>query len=90
MPKYLVERSLPGITGEQLKAAASRAKATAAQMTENGTPVRYLRSIFIPGEEKCYCLFDGPSPDVVGEVNETAQVPFERIFEAEQVVAEDV
>ncbi len=90
MPKYLVERSLPGITGEQLKAAASRAKVTSAQMAEDGTPVRYLRSIFIPGEEKFYCLFDGPSSEVVGEANEAAEIPFERIFEAEQVAAEDV
>ena len=30
-----------------------------------GTPVRYMRSIFIPGEDKCYCRFEGESADTV-------------------------
>ena len=65
MPKYMVERHLPGITSDQLSAAAARAKAATAQMGEEGTPIRYLRSTFVPSEEKCYCLFDGPSADAV-------------------------
>lgn len=90
MPRYLVERHLPGITGDQLKMAASRAKKTTSEMTAQGTPVRYLRSIFIPAEEKCFCLFDGPSPEAVEEANRRAQIPFERVVEAQHVAAEEV
>ena len=46
MPNYMVERYLPNITLDQLAAAATRAKHTTAQMTQDGTPIRYLRSIF--------------------------------------------
>ena len=90
MPKYMVERYLPRITPEQLTAAATRAKITTAEMTQEGTPIRYLRSIFIPGEDKCFCLFDGPSPDAVREANERANIPFERVVEALQIASEDL
>ena len=78
----MVERHLPGITGDELAAAAARAKSTTAQMSEQGTPVRYLRSTFVPGEEKCYCLFDGPSAAAVEEANKQAEIPYERVTEA--------
>lgn len=90
MSKFLVERYLPGITPEQLGAAAGAAKSTTAAMTQNGTPVQYLRSTFIPGEEKCYCLFEGPSADVVKAANDQANLPYERIVEAMHIAAEDL
>ena len=90
MAKYVVERYLPGITPDQLTAAAGSAKSTTAQMTEEGTPVRYLRSTFIPGEEKCFCLFEGPSAEAVRTANDRAQLPYERIVEAMHLAAEDL
>ena len=90
MATYIVERSLPGITPEQLTAAAGAAKRTTAQMTDEGTPVRYLRSTFIPGEEKCFCLFEGPSAEAVRTANDRAQLPYERIVEAMHLAAEDL
>ncbi len=90
MPKYMVERHLPGITNEQLTAAAGRAKATTAQMTEEGTPVRYLRSTFIPGEDKCFCLFEGPSEDAVKQANDRAEIPYQRVVEAAHIASEDL
>ena len=90
MPNYMVERYLPNITLDQLAAAATRAKHTTAQMTQDGTPIRYLRSIFVPGEEKCFCLFEGPSPEAVKEANQRANIPFERIVESVQIASEDL
>lgn len=90
MSKFLVERYLPGVTPDQLGAAAGAAKETTASMTEEGTPVRYLRSTFIPGEDKCYCLFEGPSAEVVKTANERAQLPYERIVDAMHISSEDL
>ena len=90
MPHYLVERHLPGITSDELAAAAGRAKEVTAQMSQEGTPVRYLRSTFIPGEEKCFCLFEAPSSEVVRQANERAEIPLERIVEAMHIASEDV
>lgn len=90
MSEFIVERYLPGITPDQLTAAAGSAKSTTARMTEEGTPVRYLRSTFIPGEDKCFCLFEGPSADVVKTANDRAQLPYERIVDAMHLASEDL
>lgn len=90
MPLYYVERSLPGITPDELTAAATRAKTTTARMTQEGTPVRYLRSTFIPGEDKCYCLFEGPTPDVVEDANRQAEIPYDRVVDAMHIASEEL
>lgn len=90
MARYMVERHLPGFTNEQLPGAAGAAKSSTTQMAEEGTPIRYLRSTFVPGEEKCYCLFEGPSEDAVKEAQERAGLPYDRIVAAEFVTAEEV
>ena len=90
MAQYMVERHLPGITDEQLAAAAHAAKATTAEMSRTGTPVRYLRSTFVPGENKCYCLFEGASAQAVKEANDRAEFPYERIVEAKLLSSEDL
>ncbi|MCH8296897.1 MAG: DUF4242 domain-containing protein [Chloroflexi bacterium] len=90
MPQYVVERHLPNFTGEQVAAAAKRAKETTSEMTREGTPVRYLRSIFIPGEDKCYCLFEGESADLVRLANQRAELPVESISEALSITTEEI
>lgn len=90
MPKYVVERHLPGFDESQLAAAAASAKKTTAQMASEGIPIRYLRSTFMPGENKCFCLFEGPSAEAVRQANERAGLPLERIVEAVHVASEDL
>lgn len=82
MAVYMVDRSLPGITMEQLAGAQSAAIASAEKATTEGTPVRYIRSTFVPGEARCMCLFEAASADAVRDVNESAGLPFTRIVEA--------
>jgi hypothetical protein len=90
MPRYMVERYLPGFTNEQVVAAATSAKTTTVQMSNEGTPIRYFRSVFVPGEDKCFCMFEGPSADTVREANDRAGLPYERVVEAEFVASEDL
>ena len=90
MPCYMVERHLPGITQDQLIAAAGRAKQASARMTQEGAPVRYLRSTFVPADEKCYCLFEGSSKEAVEAAQTRAGIPFEHIEEAAFVTAEEL
>lgn len=79
---YMVERSLPGISNEQLAGAQQAAIRTADQFSQRGTPVRYLRSTFVPAESRCLCLFEAASSETVRQVNEAAGLPFTRIVEA--------
>jgi hypothetical protein len=82
MPVYMVERNLPGITMDQLAGAQKAAIETGKRMSAEGKPVRYIRSMFVPGEARCMCLFEAPNAHLVAEANETAKIPFVRIVEA--------
>ena len=79
---YMVERSLPGISNEQLAGAQQAAIRTADEFSRQGTPVRYLRSTFVPAESRCLCLFEAGSDEAVRQVNEAAGLPYTRIVEA--------
>lgn len=82
MPVFMADRELPGIEREQLAAAQQAAIRTSEEFTARGRPVRYIRSTFVPGENRCMCLFEAATPELVREVNEAAQIPFTRIIEA--------
>ncbi len=82
MTVYMVERDLPGITTDQLAAAQKAAIEKGQEMTAEGKEVRYIRSIFVPGESKCMCMFEAANPEIVKQLNEEAQIPFTEIKEA--------
>jgi hypothetical protein len=79
---YMVDRDLPGFTSAQLLALQQTAIAACRRFTAQGRPIQYLRSMFVPGESRCMCLFAAPEPTLVRMVNEAAQLPFTRIVEA--------
>jgi Nickel responsive protein SCO4226-like len=79
---YLVERYLPGASGDDVAAAAARVQAAAEQLTAEGVSIRYLGGTFIPADETFFCEFEAPSEDVVEWANERANVPYARILPA--------
>ena len=85
MTLYMVDRYLPGITQEDLVALQRAAIATSERYTGEGTPVRYVRSIFVPSESHCLSLFEAVNAKIVQQVNEVAQWPFTRIVLAVEV-----
>lgn len=82
MSVYMVQRSLKGISMEQLGAAQKAAIAKAGEMTKAGRPVQYLRTTFVPSEGCCMCLFEAGSAADVEQLNREAQIPFDRVVEA--------
>lgn len=81
MSTFAVQRTLTGITMDQLGDAQKAAIDTSSEFTSKGTPVRYIRSNFYPGDAHCTCIFEAESADAVRQVNETANLPFDRIEE---------
>ena len=90
MSVFVVERHLPGITPDTLTGAGLRAKSCAAEMTDEGQPVRWIRSYFLPESECTHCYFEAADAAVVKEVNERAQIPFEAIHEVQELTPEAV
>jgi len=82
MQVYLVERSLKGIAMDQLAAAQQRAIQTAQQMSAQGTPIRYIRSTFVPETGECNCLFAAEDAQEVKTLNQRANIPFEKVVAA--------
>jgi hypothetical protein len=82
MRVYLVDRDLPGVTVEGLRAMQQAAERASTQFRTAHTPVRYLRSVFIPGEARCMCLFEAADEAIVAAVNGAAQLPYTRIVPA--------
>ncbi|HUB96958.1 MAG TPA: nickel-binding protein [Stellaceae bacterium] len=82
MTVYMVERNLPGIEMSALAAAQQAAIRQATAMRDQGTPVRYIRSTFLPSEGLCMCLFEAESADTVRRLNDAANIPYQRVVEA--------
>ena len=85
MPVYMVDRNLPGITKEQLAGAQKAAIETSRTFTAQGKNVRYIRSMFLPEEARCMCMFEAPNPQLVREVNDAAKLPYTRVVEAKDL-----
>jgi hypothetical protein len=51
-------------------------------LEQQGTPVRYLRSIFVPEDETCYLLFEAASVEAVREAAQLAGLPFAHVAAA--------
>jgi hypothetical protein len=82
MEVYAVERRLLGITMEALAGAQAAAIGAAERSSKEGTPVRYIRSVFLPKEARCLCLFEASSADAVRQVNDAAGLPYTAVSEA--------
>ncbi len=78
---FVVERYLPGVAERELRRSLARLSDATEQLRGEGTPVRYLGSTFVPGDEACFCQFEGSEVAVV-EANERAGLPFSRIVAA--------
>lgn len=82
MATFMVERDLKGIAMNDLAGAQKAAIATAEQMRQQGSDVRYIRSTFAPEDGRCMCLFDASSEADVKRLNEEAGLPYNRIVPA--------
>jgi len=82
MTEFLVEAYVPQSDGAGAERGAERARAAAEQLSSEGEPVRYLRSIFVPEDETCFYLFEAVSAAAVRKAAERAALHFERITTA--------
>ena len=82
MTEYLVELYVARSDSLAVEDGCERARLAAEEETRLGTPVRFLRSIFVPQDETCYLLFAASSPDAVRAAAQRAALPFERLSPA--------
>jgi hypothetical protein len=81
---YIVEHRLKDV-GEGHLAALRGALAEITQrlnVGDDGESIRYVRSTVVAAEDRCICLFDATSEQLVRRANELAQVPIASIAQA--------
>jgi len=77
MPRFLIERSVPGLTREMLQEAGVRSNAVLATMPE----IRWIRSYVSDLDGKIFCEYDAPSAEAIREHARRAGLPVDRITE---------
>ena len=77
MPRYIIERSVPGLTREALDAAGRVSVAVIDDMPG----VTWIRSYVSDTDGKIYCEYDAPDPDAIREHARRAGLPVDRIVE---------
>ena len=75
MQSYLVESYAAG-------AGVHDQRRRARQAAEVGIGVRYIRTLFLPGDETLLHVFEADSPEALREAARVAALPYERIVEA--------
>ena len=81
--RYLVELARPEAGWQDVQALASRARAAAAELTRTGSAVRFLRAIYLPEDDSCALLFEGPSAEAVRAAGRLAGTEVVRATAAE-------
>ncbi len=82
MAEFLLEFYVSRTESGVVELGAARASFAAEQLTHDGTPIRLLRSIFIPEDETCFYLYEAETVEAVREAARRAALPSERIVEA--------
>lgn len=77
MPRYIIERSIAGLTREELFDGGRSSAAVLADMPS----VRWIRSYVSEVEGKMYCEYDAPSVEAIREHARRAGLPADRISE---------
>lgn len=82
MPSFLAETFHPALRLPELRESEDRVRAAAKALTRAGTPVRYVRSIFVPEDEICFFVLEAPSEAAARAAASKARLRIERVVEA--------
>ena len=73
---YTAKCYWPGVTEDELRLAATRARRDSGERR-----ITYWGALYLPGDELVLCLFDAPSRETVKQSSEHAGMPCERVIE---------
>jgi hypothetical protein len=82
VPSYLIESYQPRCRSGELTDVIARARLVSSAMAAEGTPVRHVRSAFLPDDEVCLHLFEADSAELAGEAGRRAGIAVDRVVHA--------
>jgi len=86
MPRYIIERSVPGLNREILNKAGAKSNEVLRGMPE----VVWIKSYVSEAEGKIYCEYDAPNPEAVLEHARRAGLPADKISEVGLEISPDM
>lgn len=89
MREFLVELYAARADRDAVSCDAHQVRLAAEALTRGGTPVRLLRSIFVPEDETCFVLLEAGSLEAARRAARRAGLPFERLAEVDTTTREE-
>jgi hypothetical protein len=86
MPRYIIERNVPGITREALQQSGRKSN----QVLDDMPEVIWIKSYVSEAEGKIYCEYDAPNPQMVLEHARRAGLPADKISEVSLEINPDM
>ena len=77
MPRYLIERTVPPMSREELRAVGERSNQVIAEMTG----IVWIKSYISESEGKIFCEYDAPNEEAIREHARRAGLPVDKISE---------
>ena len=81
MRSWIGESYLSRLAQGDLPLIEERVRAAAERVSSAGSAVRYLRSLYLPGDETCFHFFRAASAEAVLAAGELASTSFDRVAE---------
>jgi hypothetical protein len=79
---FMTDRDVAGATDAQIAGVHWALEAASRRVASPSGMLEYLRTIYLPSEQRCLCFFAANDAEVVRTINDTAQFPDVRITRA--------
>ena len=84
MPKYVIEREMPGVGQAPKEAHQEGARKSCAILKELGPEIQWVQS-YVTGD-KIYCVYIAPNEDLIREHAKKAGIPASKISEVKAII----
>jgi hypothetical protein len=84
MPKYVIERNIPGIGNATPEEAVGIAQKSCSVLTDLGPQIQWLESYVV--QDKTYCIYIAPSEDLVRQHAAQSGFPADKISEVKTII----
>lgn len=81
MAEFLVELYAARDDEAGVRRRIEQARLAAQEVTREGMPVSFVRSIFVPKDETCFFLYEAETAEAVGETARRAGLEFDRVVQ---------
>lgn len=88
MPRYIIERNVPGFKAESLEAITEPSLMSIEAAKQAG--VVWIRSYISEAEGKIYCEYEAPNPEAILEHSRLSGFPADKISEVKMEVSPDM